>query len=590
MYLGCKALKRLEETILMLHDSFFYLFIHSFYTDNYMILEGLRKLLDFANWKTFVKTKVHWCVLVFTFMLFRLPSLWETKWYGDEGIYAAVAQQMNNGGILYVDTWDHKPPGIFYIYWLVEFLQGNFVGDYMFYLRLINFIFGIATSIVLLLLVIRIVKTQLKFIPQHRYMLFFSFIAFLISYLIGSVYLEGNILNAENIFILFTVLGYYVLFTRKNYYWISVLLGLALLFKIHPIFDLIALVVSIFIIHFKFHGRSFIQDIWVNLQAHIGFYLRLILIALVPLFLWANVYVIQGYGQEFFDSVFFFNSSYSSAYQSQAIDFIFIENTLISRVIISTFIIILSLWLFYKKHISNILAIIIVWNVLTFFAATLSNRPYVHYLIQTIPSFILLLTYISSLVFFSKLDFKLKISSILISVLSFYLALNIFFHGNKIGWGYVGSGYYPVFYSDLAPILKDKTDSEWVNVLSWTGNEYLRYFSFLDESNGDRSTIEKNINEKKVSDWNINGSSMFIWANVPWVYEEFNINNPSQFVVPFHVGDDNIEILENELLKNKPQYILLDKNLSVPQELETIINNYYEIHKQSDSIVLYIII
>ena len=52
----------------------------------------------------------------------RVPSIFESYWYGDEGIYAAVAQEMYQGKMLYRDVWDHKPPLIFLIFYPAAFV------------------------------------------------------------------------------------------------------------------------------------------------------------------------------------------------------------------------------------------------------------------------------------------------------------------------------------------------------------------------------------------------------------------------------------------------------------------------------------
>jgi len=46
----------------------------------------------------------------------RLPSLYEPRWYRDEGIFAAIAASVRGGDALYGESWDNKPPGIFLTY------------------------------------------------------------------------------------------------------------------------------------------------------------------------------------------------------------------------------------------------------------------------------------------------------------------------------------------------------------------------------------------------------------------------------------------------------------------------------------------
>ena len=58
------------------------------------------------------KSHSFWFLLIISslFFLLRLPSLFEPYWYGDEGIYQAVAMLVNNGAHLYSGAWENKPP------------------------------------------------------------------------------------------------------------------------------------------------------------------------------------------------------------------------------------------------------------------------------------------------------------------------------------------------------------------------------------------------------------------------------------------------------------------------------------------------
>src|SRR5216684_4250650 len=56
------------------------------------------------------------------FVLLRIPSFIEPSWYSDAGTYADIGWALNHGARLYVDVWDNKPPGI---YWLSALLVGH---------------------------------------------------------------------------------------------------------------------------------------------------------------------------------------------------------------------------------------------------------------------------------------------------------------------------------------------------------------------------------------------------------------------------------------------------------------------------------
>ncbi|HEY8491477.1 MAG TPA: glycosyltransferase family 39 protein, partial [Dehalococcoidia bacterium] len=54
-------------------------------------------------------------VLALTALL-RAPSLLEPAWHDDEGIFAALGKRVVEGGVLYVDAWDNKPPLVYLVF------------------------------------------------------------------------------------------------------------------------------------------------------------------------------------------------------------------------------------------------------------------------------------------------------------------------------------------------------------------------------------------------------------------------------------------------------------------------------------------
>jgi 4-amino-4-deoxy-L-arabinose transferase-like glycosyltransferase len=57
-------------------------------------------------------------------LVLRLPSLFEPHWYTDEAGYANVAWQMMHGKVLFLTTWNNKPPLLFWIYQLGLLISG----------------------------------------------------------------------------------------------------------------------------------------------------------------------------------------------------------------------------------------------------------------------------------------------------------------------------------------------------------------------------------------------------------------------------------------------------------------------------------
>jgi len=64
-------------------------------------------------------SRIVWAALAFCLLLLRVPSLVQPAG-GDQGLYAYTAQRVNEGGVPYEAAWDQKPPGIFFVYALLE--------------------------------------------------------------------------------------------------------------------------------------------------------------------------------------------------------------------------------------------------------------------------------------------------------------------------------------------------------------------------------------------------------------------------------------------------------------------------------------
>src|SRR5579859_681111 len=132
------------------------------------------------------KQKSTWFLIgiSFLFFLFRLPSLFEPYWYGDEGIYEVIGMALSQGKHLYSGIWDNKPPFLYYIY---AIFQGN-----QQHVRFLSLLFGLGALFTFFFL------SRKLFRAQRISILVISIFAFLFA----TPFLEGNIANAENFMIL----------------------------------------------------------------------------------------------------------------------------------------------------------------------------------------------------------------------------------------------------------------------------------------------------------------------------------------------------------------------------------------------------
>lgn len=63
-------------------------------------------------------------LVLLTTVALRLPTLLEPHHYGDEGVFAAVAQRLLQGYPLYAAAWDDKPPLVYWLYAAVLWVWG----------------------------------------------------------------------------------------------------------------------------------------------------------------------------------------------------------------------------------------------------------------------------------------------------------------------------------------------------------------------------------------------------------------------------------------------------------------------------------
>lgn len=128
------------------------------------------------------------CVVALVLMVaLRVPSFFEPRWYGDEGIFAAVAQNMRDGRVLYAEAWDNKPPLIFFTYAGTQSLFGTSVGA----LHAVTTASVLATQAVIMVLAWRLAGLQRAAITGLVFAL-----------LMGTPIIEGTLAMTETFMIL----------------------------------------------------------------------------------------------------------------------------------------------------------------------------------------------------------------------------------------------------------------------------------------------------------------------------------------------------------------------------------------------------
>ena len=122
----------------------------------------------------------------------RYPSLFEPRWYGDEGIFAGVATNIREGRTLYAQAWDNKPPLIFYTYAAVQ----SAFGSSIFALHLWATISVLATQAT-------VIAIAAQLFGRRRALAAGALLALAL----GTPVIEGNLALTETFMILPTSLG-----------------------------------------------------------------------------------------------------------------------------------------------------------------------------------------------------------------------------------------------------------------------------------------------------------------------------------------------------------------------------------------------
>lgn len=474
--------------------------------------------------------KKYWLVAIFVLaFLLRLPSLFEPFTYGDEGVYLTLGQAIRRGLILYRDIHDNKPP----LLYLIAALAGSFS-----YFRLILFIWSLVTIYFFKKLAELILKQKGVIISTLTFAILSSIHTF-----------EGNVANAENFLIGTSILGFYLLFRKKNVPWAffvsGVFFSLSTLFKVPGVFDFLAALVIVFILE-----RENLKTVFESLISP-GFYL-FILGFTAPIVLSLAYFYLNGALKEYLIAAFSQNIPYLSSWSTNRPQLVGFPLPLILRV---SFVLVVILLLFaLRKRLAKVFLVSACWFAFSLFAALLSSRPYPHYLLQTIPSLSLA---------FGLLTIKTKEK--LLPIVS--LATIIFTFVIFKFYLYLNCPYYLNFYQYLFQ-LKDKAS----------------YFSSFDTRT---NNIYQTASFIKVR--TLENEPLFIWSNQPSLYALANRPIVGRYSVAYHIIDFNgFEETIIQLKKQSPHYIIVDQEEKRPfLEFFNLLERKYALEKQTGNFQIY---
>ena len=450
-------------------------------------------------------SKDAWFLLIvsFVFFLLRLPSLFEPYWYGDEGIYQVLGAGMRAGRLLYRDIWDNKPPLLYIIYALF--------GSDQFTIRFVSLLFGLTCVGVFFLLAKKLFKEKtIIYIATGVFACLF-----------GLPLLEGNIANAENFMMLpilvagLLTVGFAQKQKEKTLFYIGLLLSLAFLFKVVAIFDFTAFSLFLFFVFHPKHNK---------ISTTIYMLLPLITAFFLPIALTGLFFFFAGAFGDFFDAAFRQNVGYVGYGNTFIVaqGFLYLKLFLLGM---------LTLYLFCKRHVfSSSQLFIILWFGFSLFNAFFSQRPYTHYLLVLLPSFVL----------FGGMAFSreeenaerkiIRAGKVVLLIVLLLLIKNFWLYTKT-------TGYYQNFIDFIS-----------------TKKSVFAYQKFFDSKTPWDYALASYLTLHMAKN-----ETIFLWGNNAQIYTLTHTLPPGRYTVAYHIrsSDKTLNETFTALQKTKPKFIVI---------------------------------
>ena len=457
--------------------------------------------------------------LLVAVLVLRIPSFFEPYSYGDEMIYLALGEAIRQKIPLYSGIHDNKPP-------LLYIIAG--VAGSLFWFKAILAMWHLVTVYVFWKL------TEILFKKNKSAQV----VATIIFAILTTIpLLEGNIANAELFMIGPTILAFIILLSKKltvkNLFLSGILFSVSTLFKVPAAFDIPA-VVFLWLATSKLTKKN-IKTIAKNTLILAAGFLAPILVT----FIW---YFLQGAFREYLIAAFLQNVGYLSSFRPGDVQRPFLERNgpLLIRGLITVFGLAVILW--KKSKLSKTFVLSTAWLLLTLFAVTLSERPYPHYLIQSVPPISLLLG-----IFFIRKNFEQ-----ILAIIPLSLAFFVPFYFNF--WYYPTAPYYERFIK-FAGGQMDKAE-----YLSTFGSHVPRNYQIADYIAATTAPNEQ----------------IFVWGDSSAIYALSKRLPPIKYVADYHIRDFSTsrEVIEG-LAGNPPEIIVvLPEAQSFPEFDYFLRNNY----------------
>lgn len=435
-------------------------------------------------------------------------------------IYLTLGEAIKQGLRLYSDIHDNKPPLIY----VTAAISGN-----LFWFKTILALWSLGTIYVFW----RLTETLY---PKNNKLQKTACIVFAV--ITTTPIFEGQIANAENFMIGPIILAFYMLIKQKNTSFnllaAGSLLSMATLYKIPAAFDVLAIIFYWLYSQKRINLASLTKLFGKTSILAAGF---IIPITITFIFSYTNHSL-----QDYFSAAFLQNIGYLSSWRSGVNENVTTFQKNFPLLLRLAFLILLGVVLFWKRKLSKKFTFISFWLFLTLFAATLSERPYPHYLLQSSAPISILLANI----------FATKNKEQAYSILPLLFVFLVLY---QFKFWY----YNPIeYYTSFAKLVTHKA----------TNSEYLKSFG---------NEVERNyIISKYIAKLTDPKDRVFVWGDSAPIYALSKRLPPIKYVAGYHIKDfsSEQEVLD-KLNQQKPTLIVVLPDSDPPESLSFFIKSNY---------------
>lgn len=473
-----------------------------------------------------------WLFLVLLLVLvLRIPSFFEPYSYGDEMIYLTLGEAVRSGIPLYQGIHDNKPPLVY----ILAAMAGS-----LFWFKAILAVWNLVTVFLFWKLSEALFPGEKR--PQNAKLQKMATIIFAIFTTIPL--LEGNIVNAELFMIGPIIAALLILFSKKltfkNVFAAGALFSVATLFKVPAAFDMPA-IIFLWIVAIKKDHKSFRELLLNTVYLLAGF--------ITPILATMFWYALRGALPEYLAAAFLQNLGYLSSWHPGLTKEPFFVRNL--SLLIRGSIVALGLTTLFiaRKKLSKNFIFLTGWLALTLFAVTLSERPYPHYLIQSVAP----ISFLAAILFTQK-----NIEQVLVIIpLTIAFIVPTYFKF----WRYPVTSYYVRFIKFASRQMSKEA------YMSSFDNKVVRNYKIA--SFVIRSTRA--------------GDKIFVWGDDSVIYALTRRLPPLKYIADYHIADFSSEGEIVAALKNDmPELIITLPGAAPFPALRTFLKSNYGLTETID--------